>query len=249
MRAWMKSFIAVATVSASVAASGAARAQSTPYAPMPAAQGGEGQACYPNETCNAGLTCASHFCVKLPPASAQAPNGEYVAPIQQQTQQIYVPQSVAMSGSREIKDWSEGEPIPPGYHPRTRVRTGLIVAGLVTFGTVYLAFNVLPAAASLDVCKAIGGTVKTNCNDASMLFIPVVGPFIQATRTGDSAALTTLLVIDGVAQAAGVAMFIAGLAWQKTTLVRNDLGSNTAPAKPTIMPYWAGTSGGLVGAF
>ena len=32
--------------------------------------GGEGQACYPNGTCNAGLTCASHLCVRLPDAGA-----------------------------------------------------------------------------------------------------------------------------------------------------------------------------------
>lgn len=48
-----------------------------------------------------------------PPPSQMAPNGEYVAPLSQQTQQVYVPQSVALSGPRMIKDWQEGEPIPP----------------------------------------------------------------------------------------------------------------------------------------
>lgn len=178
-----------------------------------------------------------------PPNSAVAPNGEYVAPIQQQTQQVYVPQSVAMSGPREIKDWSDGDPIPPGYHPTTSIRKGLVIAGAVTFGTVYL-LNVLAAAASIDACK-LGGA---SCTDASMLFIPVVGPFIEVTRTNGSASLSTLLVVDGIAQAAGVFMFVAGLAWQRTTLVRNDLGLST-PAKPTIAPYFAGTGGGLVGTF
>jgi hypothetical protein len=31
------------------------------------AAGTEGGSCYPNDTCNAGLTCASHLCVNLAP--------------------------------------------------------------------------------------------------------------------------------------------------------------------------------------
>jgi hypothetical protein len=36
------------------------------------ASGGEGQPCYPNATCNADLTCASHLCVRLPDDRADA---------------------------------------------------------------------------------------------------------------------------------------------------------------------------------
>src|SRR5258708_28435407 len=39
----------------------------SPSAPSP---GGEGQACYPNGTCNAGLSCLSHTCVVLPGSDA-----------------------------------------------------------------------------------------------------------------------------------------------------------------------------------
>jgi hypothetical protein len=35
-------------------------------------QGGEGQSCFPNDTCNAGLTCASKRCVKLPTGAGGA---------------------------------------------------------------------------------------------------------------------------------------------------------------------------------
>ncbi len=107
-----------------------------------------------------------------PPPDAQAPNGQYVAPMQQQTQQTYVPQSVAMSGPRVIKDWQEGEPIPPGYHPSTRVRTGLVVGGATMFGASYL-ISVLIAAVGQDSCNYLGCS-----NDAAPLFIPVVGPFV-----------------------------------------------------------------------
>jgi hypothetical protein len=37
-------------------------------------QGGEGQACYDNKTCNAGLTCASQLCVHLDAGTDAAPD-------------------------------------------------------------------------------------------------------------------------------------------------------------------------------
>ena len=64
-----------------------------------------------------------------PPYSAQAPKGEYVAPLQQQTQGVYVPQSVAMSGPRRITDWDETQPSRPGYYVTTQVRRGMIGRG------------------------------------------------------------------------------------------------------------------------
>src|SRR3954469_8973442 len=73
-----------------------------------------------------------------PPPTQMAPNGEYVAPLSQQTQQVYVPQSVALSGPRMIKDWDENQPIPPGYHRDTRVRKGLVIGGAILFGVPYL---------------------------------------------------------------------------------------------------------------
>src|SRR5690349_4987127 len=81
-----------------------------------------------------------------PPASARAPNGEYVAPLQQGTQQVYVPQSVALSGPREISEYEEGDPIPPGYHAESKVRKGLVIGGAVTFGVMYI-LSVLVGAA------------------------------------------------------------------------------------------------------
>ncbi len=43
------------------------------------AAGAEGGACYPNGTCNTGLTCASHLCVKLPgDADASGPGRQPV---------------------------------------------------------------------------------------------------------------------------------------------------------------------------
>jgi hypothetical protein len=174
-----------------------------------------------------------------PPTSAQAPNGEYVAPLQQQTQQVYVPQSVALSGPRVIKDYEEGDPIPPGYHSETQTRKGLVIGGAVTFGAMYL-LTVLVAAAINDVNRA-----DNSGTDATFLYVPVAGPFLQMTKTDSSTANVTL-AIDGIAQGAGAAMFIVGITSPRTVLVRNDL------AEVHVLPMRMGRDGGgigLVGTF
>jgi hypothetical protein len=173
-----------------------------------------------------------------PPASAHAPNGEYVAPMQQQTQQVYVPQSVAISGPRIIRDYEDGDQIPPGYHAETRVRTGLVVGGAVTFGVFYL-LSVLVGAAISDVNRG------SSRDSGDFLFVPVAGPFLQMTKT-DSSSGNVTLAIDGIAQAAGATMFVVGVTSPKTVLVRNDLG------QVRIMPMKMGQGGGgigLVGTF
>lgn len=186
-----------------------------------------------------------------PPNSANAGNGEYVAPMYQQTQPSYVPQSVAMSGPAYIKTWSEGDPIPPGYHPVSRVRTGLLVGGLVTFGSMYL-ISVLTAAMTLDICKLVNNaSAKPNCNAPTFLFVPVAGPFIEMGRSAsagisDSATVMTLLVLDGVVQVAGVAMAVAGIAWPKVILQRNDLGAvGKKTTVATIEPVLGGGQNGF----
>jgi hypothetical protein len=175
-----------------------------------------------------------------PPASANAPNGEYVAPMQQQTQQVYMPQSVALSGPRIIRDYEDGDQIPPGYHAESRIRTGLVVGGAVTFGVLYL-LSVLVGAAISDTNKAF----NNNKDNGDFLFVPVAGPFLQMTKT-DSSSGNVTLAIDGIAQAAGATMFIVGVTSPKTVLVRNDLG------EVRVMPMKMGTNGGglgLVGTF
>lgn len=169
-----------------------------------------------------------------PPASAQAPNGEYVAPLQQQTQQIYVPQSVALSGPRMIKDYEEGEPVPPGYHPETKVRTGYVVGGAVTFGVLYL-LSVLVGAAITDVNRGTGGS-----ESGELLYVPVAGPFLQMINTESSTGNVTL-AIDGAGQALGATLLIVGITSPRTVLVRNDL------AQVRIMPMKMGQSGGGIG--
>jgi hypothetical protein len=183
-----------------------------------------------------------------PPPNAVAGDGQYVAPMQQQTQQTYVPQSVAMSGPRVLRDWQPGEPIPPGYHPSTRARTGMIAGGLAMFGAPYL-ISVLVAAAGQDISSAGCSISSSNSctNGAAPLYIPVIGPFIEMGNT-DSATADVFLIVDGLLQAAGVAMFIYGVAVPKTVLVRNDLGKiKFNPPMPYVGHNSAGL--GLTGTF
>lgn len=168
-----------------------------------------------------------------PPPNAYGGNGEYVAPLQQQTQPTYVPQSVALSGPRELKNWNEGDPIPPGYHPVSRVRGGLIAAGLATFLPVYL-ISALVGAATIDTCKAYN-SYASGCRDAGFLLVPVAGPFIEiAHQTNPGAAGALGLTILGLAQAGGVAMFVMGIAWPRVVLVRNDLAKTHVTLEPVL---------------
>ncbi len=171
-----------------------------------------------------------------PPGTAQAPNGEYVAPLSQPTQQIYIPQSVAMSGPREISNWDDTQPVPPGYHVSTHVRTGMIVGGAVLFGTLYL-ISLLTAAGSAD---------SGSSGDAS-LYVPAAGPFLQMASTSSSVG-NVFLAVDGLGQCAGIAMLVYGLAAPRSILVRNDLGMTT----PLILPMRVGQDGygaGLIAHF
>jgi len=174
-----------------------------------------------------------------PPASAKAGNGEYVAPLQQQTQQIYVPQSVALSGPRVIKDYEEGDPIPPGYHAESQMKKGLVIGGAITFGVMYL-FSVMAGAVMDDSSRSSSG-------DGTFLYIPVAGPFLQMTKT-DTSTGNVFLAIDGIAQAAGATMLIVGLTSPRTVLVRNDLAEvRVAPMKMGV--NGSGNGIGLVGTF
>jgi len=178
------------------------------------------------------------------PAPGYGPGPGYTTPVYQQVQPSYVPQSVAFSGPRVITDWSEGEPIPPGYHEATRIRKGLVIGGAVLFGTTYL-FTALGA----SIVAACSGE---NCYSAGSLFVPGVGPFIQMAQPGNGAIGNFWLAVDGIAQLGGITMFVVGLAAPKSVLVRNDLGSSSKKdfqlaLSPIVGPGQQGM--GLVGTF
>ncbi|MFO0760973.1 MAG: hypothetical protein U0359_31135 [Byssovorax sp.] len=140
-------------------------------------------------------------------------------------------------------DWEEGDPIQPGYHPTTRIRRGLVIGGAVTFGTTYLL-------SAFSAAILVEGSNTTN-NNGSMygpLFVPVLGPFITIGTAHASGGGTFVLVLDGLSQTGGLAMFIAGLVAPKTALVRNDMAkAKIAPVPMSFGPSSAGL--GAVGTF
>lgn len=142
-----------------------------------------------------------------------------------------------MVAPREL-DWEPGEPIPPGYRPGTKIRTGLVIGGAVTLGSVWLTNVVF---ASFFVSEGGG--------EAAPLFVPVVGPFIAIgtiTPRDLGGVGTFWLAFDGVVQAAGAAMLIAGIAAPRNILVRT--GSLTL--QPTPMSFGkAGSGFGFTGTF
>jgi len=152
----------------------------------------------------------------------------------QTTQPAYLPQSVALSGPRMLKDWRDGDPIPYGYHRGERTRVGMVITGSLLFGIPYL-YSTLLASGSHD----------SGHDDYAALLFPVFGPFIQMSKT-DSMLGREALAIDGVLQATGAFLFIYGLAVPRAVLVRNDLASLT------VAPMHMGRDGnglGLVGIF
>jgi hypothetical protein len=162
------------------------------------------------------------------PPSGVAPNGEFVTPLSQTSQPTYIPQSVALSGPRMIKDWHDGDQIPWGYHREERVRTGQVVVGSILFGVPYL-YSSFFAAIGAD---AYGSST----NKLGWLYLPVLGPFLEMTEYSSST-VDYFLVIDGLAQGIGGYLFIHGMTSPHAVLVRNDL------AMVTITPAMIGKDG------
>jgi len=171
------------------------------------------------------------------PPSAVAPNGEYVAPLAQTTQPVYVPQSVALSGPRFLKDWRDGDPIPWGYHREERARKGEIISGSILFGVTYL-YSAFVASIGSDVAQ-------NGDNKVAALYVPVLGPFIEMAQT-DSSTAHFVLALDGLAQGVGAALFFHGLMSPRPLLVRNDLALVTFTPTPMGKD---GAGGMLMGRF
>lgn len=104
-------------------------------------------------------------------------------------------------------------PPPPGYHLERRVRPELVLAGASTFGITY-GLAVYAGATSADM---------------NWLFVPVIGPLVAAGRPKPSGEdcctshdfVPVWLAIDGVAQAAGLALTTVGLLAGKSWWVRD----------------------------
>lgn len=108
-------------------------------------------------------------------------------------------------------EYIEGAEVPDGYTKVERVRKGLVIGGAVTWGVSWL------------MAATAAAAIENKADEAAPLYIPVVGPFIaMGTLEADGAGRAGLL-INGMAQVAGAAMLIGGLAATKTVLVRTKV--------------------------
>ena len=204
-----------------------------------------------------------------PQPTAQPGNGAYVPPgygVPRYGTPVY-PQGAAPSGQRPqgaypYPGWygypgtfagppsipyEEGKPAPNGYRLSASPRRGLVVAGASTFGSAYL---VTLLAASIVAGEEDDWGDPSDDDDekkAVPLFIPVVGPFIGISTLDASPVASAWLILDGLAQGAGAAMLIAGLAYPTKRWIRNDLGMQWR-----VAPIKAGRDGlgmGVLGSF
>jgi hypothetical protein len=139
-----------------------------------------------------------------------------------------------------------GGPPPPGYRRDTQIRKGLVIGGATTFGALWLVTIVAGAGLADDV----NSYSREQTEDYVPLFVPLVGPFIAIGTLNAEGVGTALLMIDGLAQTAGLAMLIAGVAAKKDVFVRDfSMGGHkvTVEAQPLVGYNAGGLS--LTGTF
>ena len=152
------------------------------------------------------------------PAPGYAPAPQYAPP------PGYAYPPPALPERPKTLDYEDGDPVPAGYHARTKTRKGLLIGGAVMFGCTYLISATV--AASFDK--------TTRQADFQPLYIPAAGPFITISSASSYGLGTFALVIDGLAQAGGLAMAVAGIAAKKTELVRDDVGMTHFMVAPVV---------------
>ncbi|KYF68855.1 hypothetical protein BE15_28300 [Sorangium cellulosum] len=121
-------------------------------------------------------------------------------------------------------NYEEGQAIPEGYRVEPRARRGLIIGGAVTFGVTYVLSAMVGLVAEADE-RAQGGSGASYMP----LYIPLAGPFITIGTAEAKGGGVFILMIDGLAQVAGAAMFIGGIAAPEKKLVRNDVSLSVKP--------------------
>jgi len=116
--------------------------------------------------------------------------------------------------------YHEDESIPPGYEIRTQPRMGLAKAGIATFVPLY-ALSALYGGLYL-------GNESGEAKEYGPMIIPVIGPFATMGTASDSDG-NLFLLLDGIGQLTGAALFIAGMLSEEKYLARTTAGLNLRP--------------------
>jgi hypothetical protein len=145
-----------------------------------------------------------------------------------------------------VQPYNGGE-VPSGFHTEDRARSKLVIAGAVTFLGAYL-LSIISAAAYLgsDASQPTTSCSATFCSTSSQqqsppglgyLFVPLAGPWItlaKANLDSDDVGIP-ILILDGIAQAAGLGLFIAGEAARETVLVRDTNHAKLKLSPPKLI--------------
>lgn len=131
--------------------------------------------------------------------------------------------------------------IPANYKRTQKPRTSLLIGGAVIFGAFWI-----------TTCLVAGTQLDLNKPGAGALYAPVVGPFIAifTLPMENNQDAIPVLVLDGVIQAVGVAMFAAGMAYPEQILKYNapKLGAQLT-LQPMVGPTRDGAFSGVIGTF
>ena len=128
------------------------------------------------------------------------------------------PQAMFFGPSR--LPYNENDPVPPGYEIQTRTRMGMAKAGIAIFAPSY-ALSALFGATYL-------GNESGQAREYVPMLIPVIGPFVTM-GTSDSSGGNLFLLLDGVGQLTGAALFLAGMLSDEKYLARQTGGLNLRP--------------------
>jgi len=191
-----------------------------------------------------------------PPAAAAPPGYTYAPPPPGYAYAYpappgYAPGYAAPSLRQPESAPYHGGPIPSGYHLEERPRRGLIIGGALTLGIPWM----------------LGITIASTddfSNQSGWLIVPALGPWITiATRDPekdcsltyasgstptsvchDDNAVRTVLILDGLTQAAGTFMLIYGLSSPKKVIARDFVSSlHFTPARMGKLGYGGVLSG------
>ncbi len=170
-----------------------------------------------------------------PPPGAQAavPPGYMLVPVpDSQPKTAYDVQYPQVRGAlppgMELP-YEDGDPIPAGYRLRRQPRRGLLIAGAIVTGVPWV----------ISVTAATGADFD---NKSGFLLVPGVGPWLALLAgagkdrdcgtefcNADKSGLRAALVLDGLVQSAGAAIFIIGIAVPRKRLVRDDVTLSFLP--------------------
>ena len=120
----------------------------------------------------------------------------------------------------KTQPYTQGMQIPVGYRLTEGPRKPLLIAGAITFGIGYLPMVIFGIAASTNPNESSGSPFTE--------MIPVVSPVLWAFAPYGSNGFNyihTAFLVDGIVQAAGIGLLIAGAVTHGKYLKRQDIAA------------------------